>query len=357
MQTTPMTDKAYCNVLAIQHGLDPAGHAGHFDDAIIIETPLPWKRDLYQTAGALPQQMIDLMALWLERYKAGQPYNHRPLLVAPDTVYSRKGYRRVIFFTRPVGGFSEYTKCEYLVPEAELGALVWALYEARASLPVFEQYRTPEADHVRDILVCTHGTIDVACAKFGYPLYRHLRDLYADDNLRVWRVSHFGGHVFAPTLVDMPHGHYWAYIEEAQAEQLISRTGDVAALRGYYRGWSGLGRSFTQVAERELWQREGWAWFGYAKSGEVLAQDSNEEDPQWAEVRVNYTTPDGTEGAYTTRVEITHTVETKYATDRAETHAYPQYAVTALEKQAAVQPHGVQRLADQAPIKRAVVRV
>ena len=332
-----MTEKDYCNTLAIQVGLDPAGNAGHFDDAIIIETPLPWKRDLYEKAGALPQEMIDLMAKWLERYRAGQPYNHRLLMVAPDPVYSRKDYRRVIFFTRPVAAFAQYTKTEYLVPEAYAGPLIWALYEARDTLPQFEQYRTPEVAPnglpVRDILVCTHGTVDVACAKFGYPLYRHLRDTYADDTLRVWRVSHFGGHVFAPTLIDMPHGHYWAYIEEAQAEQLIARTGDVAALRGYYRGWSGLGHSFAQVAERAMWQQEGWAWFDYAKWGEVLAQDSNEEDPQWAEVRITYTTPDGTVGVYTARVEVTHRIETKYSTEHAETHAYPQYGVTHLQKE------------------------
>lgn len=89
-----------------------------------------------------------------------------------------------------------------------MGTLAWALYEAREQLPTFERYRVPDADKVRDILVGTHGTIDVACAKFGYPLYRHLRDTYADEGLRVWRVSHFGGHVFAPTLMDMPTGHY-----------------------------------------------------------------------------------------------------------------------------------------------------
>ena len=44
MQTQPIVDKEYCNVRAIQPVLDPAGHAGHFDDAIVLETPLPRKR-------------------------------------------------------------------------------------------------------------------------------------------------------------------------------------------------------------------------------------------------------------------------------------------------------------------------
>ncbi len=336
MEATPSTEKEFCNVLAIQRGLDPVGNAGHFDDAVILEAPLPWKRAMYETAGTLPQELLDLMATWLARYRAGAPYNHRPLLVAPDPVYSRKGYRRLMFYTRPEGAFAHYAKCEYLVPEEKLGPLIWALYEARDTLPAFEQYCTPEADTARDILVCTHGTVDVACAKFGYPLYRHLRDTYATDDLRVWRVSHFGGHLFAPTLIDMPTGHYWAYIEPEQSAQLIARTGDAAVLRGYYRGWSGMGRSFAQVAEREMWQRKGWEWFAYAKAGVVLAQDANEEDPQWADVQMTYQAPDGTAGVCTMRVTVTHSIETQYSTDSNETHPYPQYAVTMLDSASAV---------------------
>jgi len=331
----PTADKDYCNVLAMQAGLDPAGHAGHFDDAILIETPLPWKRELYEKAGTLPQEMLDLLARWLAAYKAGQPYNHRPLLLAPDPAYSQAGYRRILFFSRATGAFAHYQKVAYLVPEAEGGPLIWALYEAQERLPAFEQYRTPDQDSVRDLLVCTHGTIDVACAKFGYPLYRHLRDNYANDTTKVWRVSHFGGHVFAPTMMEMPTGHYWAYVEEKQAGQIVQRRGEVTALRGHYRGWSGLGRTFMQVAERELWQREGWAWFDYTKEGEILDQDPNEEDPQWAKVRITYTSPTGTVGAYIAFVEVTHTVETKPSTDHDKQNTYPQYTVNVLKHEAA----------------------
>jgi len=39
-------------------------------------------------------------------------------------------------------------------------------------------------------LVCTHGNVDVACSRFGYPIYEKLRKEYSDENLRVWRCSH-----------------------------------------------------------------------------------------------------------------------------------------------------------------------
>ncbi|MCU0480778.1 MAG: sucrase ferredoxin [Anaerolineae bacterium] len=332
MNDTPTSVKAYCNQLAIQKGLDPAGYAGNFEDAILIETPLPWRKDMMRQADPLPQQAIDLLMLWLEQYYQGGGYHHRPLVIAPDAEYSIEGYRRVMHYTRPQGMFARYDKTEYLVPTAEMGALIWALYQDRDALMRFAAYRQPKADNIRDILVCTHGTVDAACAKFGYPLYNDLRRHYADDALRVWRVSHFGGHVFAPTLIDMPTGHYWAYIEEAQARQIALREGDLPPMRGHYRGWAGLAGGFLQSAERNLWQQHGWAWFDYPKSGEIIAQDPDTEHPEWAEIRIRYQTSDGETVDYEGRVDVARYIETITTTGENNTYQYPQYQVVRLER-------------------------
>ncbi len=332
MEAEQTTVKAYCNRLAIEKGLDPGGYAGSFDDAILIETPLPWRNNIYQQAGVLPQEAINLMALWLQRYQETGAYRHRPLLIAPDDEYSRAGYRRVMFYTRTADEIAAFDKVEYSVPDDELGGLLWALFEGRDDLPRFDVYRTPEADAIRDVLVCTHGTVDAACAKFGYPLYNDLRRNYADESLRAWRVSHFGGHVFAPTLMDMPTGHYWAYVEEVQAQGIVTRSGDVGALRGHYRGWGGLDGGFLQAAERELWQMHGWDWFGWPKQGEIVAQDDDAEHPAWAEVRIYATAPDGTSYAYEMRVEVARYVETITTTGYENTYNYPQYTITHMER-------------------------
>jgi hypothetical protein len=327
-----LATKCYCNVLARERGLDPVGHAGHFDDAMILEVPLPWKSELYSQAGALPQQVIDLFSLWLEQYHAGKGYPHRPLLIAPDAAYTPAGMRRVLFYTRPPGLMARFDKVEYLVPQAEMGALAWAWYEDRPALPHFEQYRVPEADHIRDVLVCTHGTIDAACAKFGFPLYRHLRDHYSSTDLRVWRVSHFGGHVFAPTLMDMPWGHYWAYIDAEQAAPIVQHQADAVALRGHYRGWAGVAAGFVQAAECDLWQAHGWEWFDYRKSGEVVAHYPDAENPTAADVRITYSAPDDDQQYVADyHVEMTHTVETEPQTNQPRTYAYPQYRATRLK--------------------------
>lgn len=331
--------KLYCNRLGIEKGLDPVGHAASGDDVLLIEALLPWKKDVYQQAGSLPQQMIDLLALWLQRYREGQPYRHRSLMIVPDVEYSQPEFRRVMYYTRQVGAFAQFDKVEYLVPEAETGALVWALYEAQEELPRFEQYRAFGADAVRDLLVCTHGSVDAACAKFGFPLYRELRDKHASDSVRTWRVSHFGGHVFAPTLIDMPTSHFWAYVEAHQAEQIVRRQGDVANLRGHYRGWSGVEGGFLQAAERELWQQYGWQWFDYRKTAEVLQQDTANERPQWAEVRISFINSDGSlQRQVDLYVAVRDYINTITTTGNEHTHDYPQYVVKSLSSMCEKRP-------------------
>jgi hypothetical protein len=58
----------------------------------------------------------------LKQYYEGKGYRHHPLMVAPDPVYSKPGYRRVMFYARQPGMFARYAKTEYLVPESEYGA-------------------------------------------------------------------------------------------------------------------------------------------------------------------------------------------------------------------------------------------
>lgn len=322
--------REFCNCQALDRGLDPIGHARTFDDAIVIETPLPWKADMMQSAGALPQEMIDLLALWLKAYYAGQGYPHLPLIIAPDAQYSVEGFRRVMLFTRPSGPFAQFERLEYLVPVDQLGPLLWSLYEARAALPGFEPYRVHTPASTRDILVCTHGTIDAACAKFGYPVYKFMRDSCVDELVRVWRVSHFGGHVFAPTLMDMPTGHYWAYVGQPQAAQIIARSGDVADLRGHYRGWAGVGDGFQQAAEAHLWQQVGWSWFDMLKSGTTVLQEADTDKPSWADVTLAYAMPGEEPATSGMRVEISHTIDTPHSTGELSTHSYAQYRVDAV---------------------------
>jgi hypothetical protein len=194
---------------------------------------------------------------------------------------------------------------------------------------------------VRDLLVCTHGSVDAACSKFGYPIYAQLRRIAAASGgqLRTWRTTHFGGHVFAPTLIDMPHGSYWAYIGSEEAELLAQQQGDASWLHGHYRGWAGLPAPFLQLLERELFVRYGWEWRRYAKAGRVLAQDESVEpdehghrEPAWAEVQLDYSAPGGARGSATARIELATRLDVIHTSGQNETYPYPQYRIAWLRE-------------------------
>lgn len=183
-------------------------------------------------------------------------------------------------------------------------------------------------------MVCTHGNVDVACARFGYPIYKKLRQNYAAESkgqLRVWRCSHFGGHQFAPTLVDLPLGQVWGHLEPEVLELLVQRHGTVTELRRFYRGWSGL-NPFEQIVEREIWMQQGWDWLTYNKSGQVLLQDAEDEDweADWAEVRLDFASCDGSvAGTYEARVEVCGSVMSAWNSGEDPT-AVKQYRVSSL---------------------------
>jgi len=322
--------KAYCNVLALEKGLDPAGYAGVFDTAFALELPLPWPRAILLEPDKLPPELVQLIGVYLNMPEDERP-SIRPLFIAPDETYSKPGYRRFIYYTRPAGALAEFDRHEYLMPEAEVGKLIWALQQEPETVAQFAPYRVDNGD-VRDIMVCTHGSVDVACAKFGYPLYRHLRDEMATDKLRVWRVNHFGGHVFAPTLMDMPRGDYWAFVDPDDGRRIIERDGDFTPLGKKYRGSAALTYGFVQAMERDILLREGWSWMTYQRQGIELAKDEG-VPPGWAEIRITYQSEDGSVcGAYEGRVTIADHVETIGSTGDEKTHAYPQYQVTRLNK-------------------------
>ncbi|CAA9572859.1 MAG: hypothetical protein AVDCRST_MAG86-1937 [uncultured Truepera sp.] len=316
-------DLTFCNLQARAGGLDPVGHAGTVDLLVAFELPLPWPYGLWGCAG-MPPEVRDLIALWYGDADVPRP-QLRPLVMAPDPTYSAPGLRRMLVYRRPEGKFADLSQTEYLVPEGELGRLVWAAVLEPEKLPAFAQYALPETPGTRDLFVCTHGAVDAACAKFGFPLYRQLREA-AGAGVRVWRASHFGGHVFAPTLAELPSGRFWGYLDGDAPAALLSQEGAVGDLYSRYRGWSALTTPFLQAAEREVLRLEGWPWLGVAKQGETLSEGSG-----WAEVRLSYRRPDGYEGAYHARVQLAAPVETPHDSG-GKLHSYRQYKVVKLAK-------------------------
>jgi hypothetical protein len=213
----------------------------------------------------------------------------RPLAIAPDRLYSDKDLTRVIYYHRPSGLFANLEKKEYLLPLDKVNDLGICLITS-SNIDEFEKYRQ-KSDNIREMLVCTHGNVDIACSRFGYPIYEKLRKEYSDDNLRIWRCSHIGGHRFAPTLIDFPSGRYWGHLNLDILDTLIRHPENINILRPYYRGWSGLS-SLEQIFEAKLWQQIGDKWLTFPKTGRLVEQEivenDEEDEPNWAKVEISY---------------------------------------------------------------------
>lgn len=301
-----LKDCQFCSVISKANGEDPIGTAGTCDHWLLIEAPQPWSAERWQK-----DPVVSRIVALIETLIRQQGMKLRPLAIAPDKTYSQSGYTRVFYYRRPAHCFSHYEKQEYLVPTEQGYDLLVALLQAPERLNEFAAYQQNAV--TRDLLVCTHGDVDVACARFGNPIYNKLRKEYAGQaylttQLRVWRCSHFGGHRFAPTLIDLPTGQYFGHLEMFHLDSLVYRQGDWSQLRLGYRGWAGLSQ-FEQMAEREIWMQLGWSWLDYAKVGQTLAQDPA-ESPTWASVQIEFQPPEGAGGIYKAAIELIGEVET-----------------------------------------------
>ena len=272
-----------CTFTARQDGEDPVPSAARWGRCLAIEVETPWNKEITNSAS-FPQDVLEAT----RRYEEGRGSLRIQGLI-PDEEYSVPDHTRLID-ARLVREEGRYETVEYVVPHHAVGDVVDRLLNGNGNDESVHEYRR-DLNGVRDVLVCTHGSRDACCARFGYQVYRRLRDQYASPgSLRVWRTSHTGGHRFAPTLIDLPEGRYWAWIGDESLDNLITREGSIPAMIDSYRGLAALSTAFEQVAEREAFRQEGWSWTGYAVSSEVVAYDEAQDA---AEVRIEFASPGG----------------------------------------------------------------
>lgn len=332
----PLTDCRFCSLVSKANKEDLIGTAGTCDYWLIMEFPQPWPQDIFQE----DPRIKPLTSLFQELIvKHG--INLRPMLIARDRDYSRPGFTHVLYYYRPAQQFSQFEKQEFVVPEEEATHLVTAILKQLVQQPnnlsKFQQYQQ-QTSHIRELMVCTHAQVDLACGRFGTPIYRRLRKEYApasNGKLRVWQTTHFGGHQFAPTLADLPQGCLWGHLEPEVLDLLVNRNGSVSQLRQFYRGWAGLTK-FEQIAEREIWMQLGWAWLDYLKAGKALVKEEvgQGQEPDWAEVRIDFAAINGSgSGAYEARVEVSGEVMSAPNSGKEmELKAVKQYCVSRLVK-------------------------
>ncbi len=270
----------YCAELSRSLGEDIVGSAGYYQTYILIECPYPWESQAFES----PKVPKNLQAFISEVEQA--KLSVRFLLMVKDKCKADEK-TKVIVYQQPQKSTTSYEKQEFDLPN--IGEVA----------PLLANYLTPEGfefatrpSESRDFFVCTHGSRDRCCARYGYPFYRQAVEMSAElglEDVDVWQVSHIGGHRFAPTMIAFPDGRYYGALTSESLRTILTRQGDLSCFEQVYRGWSLLPKKM-QVLERELMLHHGWQWYDYDISYRILQESS---DPDWLQVELYCQQPNG----------------------------------------------------------------
>lgn len=223
-------------------GIDPGGTAIRADRLVLVETSLPWPKPVFDHPTLREIDPLFKQAGRVTRLLACHPDGH------PDT--------RIWVFDRLDGPTREriFTVSS---PDRLLDLCRCLAAEEQGNEPTSPLVAAPMVDHDmadRAVLVCTQGSHDVCCGSDG-ARFAQAAEASVD---RVFRVSHTGGHRFAPTAMTLPDGRMWAYLVPELLDEIVNRSGDPAQLAQFCRGWWGAETGPAQVAERAVFARMGF---------------------------------------------------------------------------------------------------
>lgn len=306
----------FCAEESRQAGEEIIGCATNHKIYVLIECPPPW------TPNALDSKFLPANLKALKEEIDTEELSVRFVLIHSEQT-KRDLSKRLIIYRAKTGLSAGYIKQEFLV--SDINDVASLLKDCLAG-------NTPEHEAIdiqtRDILVCTHGSHDKCCAKYGNPFYKAALATVSDlslDRVRIWQASHIGGHRFAPTAIDFPEGRYYGRLNQESFAAILTRTGDIQCLNNVYRGWGILSWA-AQILEKELILKYGWDWFNYKVSSQIIEQN---EDESFNQVEINFETPNGALGSY--RAEIVEdknkTIHLKGECDGTESYKITQFGV------------------------------
>lgn len=255
MTVTERPRLALCADASLAAGEDPIGTAPHWQEVTVLELDVPVWAKLRDVANWTTEQsgVFERLRGKVEDSSAGFGL----LMSAPAQAGQPL---RVRHYMREKGG---YLRRDY---QSELPQTEWAqgLIDTLLEPENLKAWQALDMPSGSDFHVCTHGTVDAACGRYGVPVHAALQAA----GLRAWRTGHFGGHRFAATAVDLPSGYLWAHLTPELAVRVARREVHPAEVAGHLRGFAGLPR-LGQLVDRELLIRHGWDWLRAQRWAEV----------------------------------------------------------------------------------------
>ena len=237
--------------------VDPGGSALYVDEVVMIDVPLPWPKPVWAVDGFthIPEAVM----------AAGEAGRRVRALAA---VPLDDGVRRIVAYER-VDGFGPMVRHEWHAPDVDIAVLADRLL--RNGLGSADSHRIDTAAGHREVAICAQGSHDVCCGADGVRLIDELHAVRPDLSVR--KVSHTGGHRYAPTGLTFPDGRMWGFVSVEEMGRIIDRDGSPADVAERCRGWMGA-EPVGQVAERAVFAvMEDWSVDDVARRVEVRETD------------------------------------------------------------------------------------
>ncbi|WP_029135240.1 sucrase ferredoxin [Nakamurella lactea] len=210
---------------------DPAGSSSDFDSFLLLTEPGSWSRTAADDAA--DAQLDPAAAAWVRNNRDGL----RPFAIRP--VEGRRTADRDRFLAGRVGDGDDL-RCFTAPPSVpELTALTLG---------------RPVGDPVEGPLVgiCTNGSRDRCCAIAGRPIAQQALAILGGQ--QVVEISHLGGHRFAGTMVVLPWGYSYGFLDPDSAVAVLQDVADGLVHPTHLRGRATLSPA-AQAAEIH-WRRE-----------------------------------------------------------------------------------------------------
>jgi hypothetical protein len=299
--------------------VDPGGSAITADLLIAVEVPLPWPKPVF----AHPL---------LEGIDRAVTESGRPARVLAAVPLDPGAADSAVVAYRRRG--ASMVRTEVRVAPVDIAAAVRALLDDQTDTGGSEQAGDTGDEAVRsraELWVCTQGSHDSCCGRDGMRLAADVAAAGLDVVVR--RVSHTGGHRFAPTALTLPDGRMWGYIDPTLVDQVISCSGSPGGLAERCRGWTGTSTGVAQMAERAVFAEIGWSLDQAIREITVLDPDAD-AGPDAATVEVRATWPDGVTVTYEVGVATTREVPTIACREPGGLPAKPgrEYGITSLRR-------------------------
>jgi len=219
----------YCSQLSRNASEEIFGTASRAGVWFVLEVPRPWAAEAFGGCR-LPERVKE----WLAHYQQNTPRSR--------LLFIKQSYR-------PVSPLTFYLAIAHET-HPELYEFQLNAYEDLLALDILGILAgDPKYDEFVNagplLAVCTHGTHDKCCSKFGLPIYTAMAKVGGPS---VWQCSHVGGDRFAANVVCFPHGTYYGQVEADDVTPIVEETRRGRIVLGKYRGRSCYG-FLVQAAE------------------------------------------------------------------------------------------------------------